>query len=81
MLLAEMKLPVFLPGNNRDWQQVDGVATIDSEGEIHVKLLKPENAQLLVEMGEEGILMQLSFDYRMDAATVEKINTQHQKKD
>lgn len=80
MDLAEIQLPVFLPGNNRNWDQIDGTARITSEGEVVVQL-KPEDAVRLVEMGERGILVQLAFDYRMPASLLERINTQHQKKD
>ncbi len=78
MDLATIQLPVFLPGNNRNWKQVDGVARITSEGEVVVKL-NPENAESLVEMAKRGILVQLAFDYKMPIENIELINTQYQK--
>lgn len=77
--LATLRLPVFLPGNNRDWQKVDGVATITDDGKI-VVTVEPHKAEMLVLMAKNDLLFQLSFDYRMDEATLEKINAKHQEK-
>lgn len=76
---STVQLPVFLPGNNRDWVMVDGVATITEEGEINVKLHDPEKAQQLVEMFKERILLQISFDYRMADEVLEKILSQNRR--
>ncbi len=76
MDLAEIQLPVFLPGNNRNWEKIDGKARITAEGEVVVKL-QLEDAARLVEMAKKGILVQLAFDYKMPAKTVELINTQY----
>lgn len=71
---AEMVLPVFLPGKDRDWVQVQGRATIDADGDVLVKLNDPKDADMLVEMAQERILLQVSFDYRQSDAVLERIH-------
>ncbi len=78
MHLALLKLPVFLPGNNRNWTQVDGVARITDRGVLTVELSE-ENAKRLVNLAEKGILLQVSFDYKMPVETIDKINAQNRK--
>lgn len=73
--LAELRLPVFLPGNNRDWQKIDGSARITDAGEIIVTISEESTAKL-VKMAENNILLQLSFDYRMDDEMLARINAQ-----
>lgn len=73
---VEMNLPVFLPGNNRDWSEVKAVARIDGSGEIHIRLMNPADGQRLVQMAADGILYQCSFDYRMPQEMLDKINNQ-----
>lgn len=68
-----IKLPAFLPGNNRNWDQVDGIATITEDGKINVRFQNPEDGKRLVEMARNNILFQISFDYRMPSKTIEKI--------
>ncbi len=80
MDLATLQLPVFLPGSNRNWEEVKGVARFTAEGEVVVKL-QPEDAGRLIAMARRGILVQLAFDYRVPAETLEVINTQYQKED
>lgn len=75
-----MELPVFLPGNNRDWTQVAGRAHITSDGLIVVHL-KPEDTERLIKLARDGILYQCAFDYRMTSETVDQMNTQYQKKE
>lgn len=71
--LAEIKLPVFLPNNNRNWDQVDGIATISEEGEVVIKL-KPEAAEQLLNLARNNILVQCSFDFRMTQEQIDEIN-------
>lgn len=71
-----MRLPVFLPGNNRNWDKFEGKAEINEEGEIKITL-KPEDAVRLVDLATRGVLFQCSFDYRMSAEMVEEINAHH----
>lgn len=73
--LAELRLPVFLPGSNRDWQKIDGSARITEDGKVIVTL--PEDAaDKLVKMAENNILLQVSFDYRMNDEMLAQINAQ-----
>lgn len=74
-----VELPVFLPGNNRDWTEVQGRAVISSKGEIIIKLVREEDTQRLIKQAQEGILWQLSLDYKMPVEMIKQINTQHQK--
>ena len=75
---AIQQIPVFLPGNNRNWTRVDGVMRIYPGGTMTVHLKDEEQARELARMAEEGILLQVSFDYRMAAQTIDKINTRYQ---
>jgi len=63
MAEASIMIPVFLPGNSRDWDEVAGVATINEEGDIVVKLQRPEHGMKLVEEQQAGRLICLAFDY------------------
>lgn len=57
-------IPVFLPGNQRNFDEIRGVAEIDpNDGEIKVKLQHKEHAERLVEMARKGQIISLSFDY------------------
>lgn len=76
---VKMELPVFLPGNHRDWTEFEGIATITEIGEIHIRLRDPEASKTLVEMAREGTLYQVSFDYRMSVETIDNINKRNQK--
>jgi hypothetical protein len=64
---AQMPLPVFLPGNNRDFQEIQGVAEINAEGQIVITLQHKDAGLALFKMKQEGILFACSFDY-MDPA-------------
>lgn len=61
----DIEIPVFLPGNNRDWTKVDGRARIIADGRILIAL-KPEDAVRLIEMARAGLLYQCAFDYRIN---------------
>lgn len=74
---AKFPLPVFLPGSNRSWDKVSGSATITADGEIHIKLDNQEDVDRLVEMAQERILLQLSFDYLMSDEVLERIINRH----
>lgn len=56
-------IPVFLPGNNRDWSEVAGVATISEDGEIVIKLHSKEAAQHLIKLSLDKVIYAVSFDY------------------
>lgn len=57
-------IPVFLPGTNRDWEQVAGIATITEEGEINIKLHSKQMALDLVERWtNEDKIVGCSFAY------------------
>lgn len=68
MAQVRMRIPVFLPGNSRDWTEINGVATINEEGDVHVQLQK-EHAMALAEMAKNGQIIALSFDYLEEKAT------------
>lgn len=69
-----MSLPVFLPGNNRDWREVPGRATITEDGEVNIRFSSPEDAKALARMAKNGILLQMVFDYRLQREIVVEIN-------
>jgi len=69
-------IPVFLPGNNRNWEKVDGVCEIDEGGKIIITL-KPEAAGRMIALALNDILLQCSFDYRMNQETLDKINERY----
>jgi hypothetical protein len=48
----DIEIPVFLPGNNRDWTKVDGRARIIADGRILIAL-KPEDAVRLNDSKEK----------------------------
>lgn len=75
-----MQLPVFLPGNNRNWDQIDGVLTITEDGTINIKLDESGTARL-VDAAKKDILIQCSFDYRMTTEQIEKLNRNYQTKE
>lgn len=80
--MAEIKaqLPVYLPGNDRDWTKVQGLATVTDEGEINIKLRDKNYAIDLANMFKKGILIQLAFDYQMNDAMIEHIQNRHKEK-
>ncbi len=69
-------LPVFLPGNNRNFETLQGRAGITHDGKIIVTLLKEEMADELVEMSKKNLLLQIAVDYRLPLDQLEKINNQ-----
>lgn len=69
-------LPVYMPGNNRNWEQVDAVLTIADDNSISLKLKNDDYAEELVEQARQNILWQVSFDYRMGVDEMDKINRQ-----
>ena len=68
------EIPVFMPGNNRDWREIRGMARITAEGDISVRLKDRKDALELIRMWDEGILWQLSFDYKMTPEQIEELN-------
>lgn len=74
---VETQIPVFLPGSNRDWTQVQGLAEISSEGIITIRMAKKEDAERLVDLAKEGILFQCAFDYRMKPEKLEEIQARY----
>lgn len=75
---VEMTLPVFLPGNNRNWEEVAGQASIEADGRILIALQKDEDAKELIEMAKIGALYQLSFDYKMTKEQLAEIDKMYQ---
>lgn len=73
-------LPVYLPGNNRDWNEVPGLATISDNGEINIKLADKRMALNLAKMFQQGTLLQLAFDYQMSPEVLKQINDKHKEK-
>lgn len=71
-----MSLPVFLPGNNRNWEEVQGRAIINNDGQIIVDIQNPDHAGELVEMAKKELLFQIAIDYRTPVDTQTKINNQ-----
>jgi len=63
---ARMNIPVFLPGNNRGFTEVRGVATITPDGRVEILLQNAEHAMGLAEMQKQGKIISLSFDYLND---------------
>ena len=57
------RIPVFLPGNHRDFTEINGVATISDKGEVHIQLHHPEHAMHLAQLFNEGCLISVAFDY------------------
>lgn len=72
--VAYQDLPVFMPGNNRNWHRVDAKLTVTEDGRIEMQLLRDELHEELLRQWREGILMQVSFDYRTPPDDLEKIN-------
>ena len=60
---VQMPLPVFLPGNNRDFKEIQGVAEINDEGQIIITLQHKEAGLALFQMKQEGLLFACAFDY------------------
>jgi len=77
-VVSYRELPVFMPGNNRNWEQVDGRLSVSQDGAIVLNLHKEELQEELLRQWRDNILWQVSFDYRMASSTMEKINTQYQ---
>ncbi len=75
---AIIDLPVHMPGNNRNWETVAGVAKVTADGSVRVTFSDPKSSDALVHMAEERILLQLSFDYRQSEDHLKKVNTQFQ---
>lgn len=63
MAEAKLGIPVFLPGNNRDWDEIAGVMTVSDTGRIELQLKTPEHGMKIVEMMNAGKLIAVSFDY------------------
>lgn len=66
MAEAHIAVPVFLPGNERNWEEVRGIASVNETGEIVVKLQNPKHAMKLAEDHRKGKLIAVSFDYLPD---------------
>lgn len=60
---GQMLLPVFLPGNNRDFKEIQGLADINAEGQIVITLQHKEAGLELLKMRADGILFACAFDY------------------
>lgn len=67
-------LPVFMPGNNRNWEQVDGRLTVFESGPAELSLRNPVHHEALIDQARRGILLQVSFDYRAPQDDMDKIN-------
>lgn len=61
--MTQTMIPVFLPGNQRDFTEIKGVATISETGEVSIILQRPEHAKGLADLAKEGRIIALSFDY------------------
>lgn len=68
-------LPVFLPGNSRDWNEVRGKATITDDGRVIVELLDKEDTKRLIATTMDGVLMAVSFDYKETPAGPTRFDT------
>lgn len=74
--IVSTPLPVFLPGNNRNWEQVDGHLVIYKNS---MRLRVSEGHQeALVDMAKNNVLLQVAFDYRLGLDEMRKINSQFQ---
>ena len=60
---VQMPIPVFLPGNDRNFNEIQGVAEINPEGQIIITLQHKEAGLELFKMKQEGILFACAFDY------------------
>lgn len=61
------QIPVFLPGNDRLYEEIAGVMTISEDGsDISVRLYSPQHALKLAEMIQNGQLLCLAFDYKKE---------------
>ena len=69
-------LPVFLPGNNRNFEEVQGRAGITHDGKIIVTLQEERMANELVEMAKQNFLFQIAIDYKMPVDEQKKLNNQ-----
>lgn len=69
-------LPVFLPGNNRNFEEAQGRAGITHDGKIIVTLQDPAMADELVDMAKQNFLFQIGIDYKMPVDEMKKINNQ-----
>lgn len=70
-------LPVFLPGNNRDWTKVDGVLNLTDDGEMAIRLRDNAHVGDLLAMAEANVLLQVSFDYRANDEALSRIHARH----
>lgn len=69
---AVIRLPVFLPGSNHDWEMADGIGTVTADGKIEINLRDRGAAIQMVEQAKDGIFMAISFavlDETEEAAT------------
>jgi hypothetical protein len=60
---GQLLLPVFLPGNNRDFKEIQGLADINDEGQIIITLQHKSAGLELLKMRNDGILFACAFDY------------------
>jgi hypothetical protein len=60
---GQMLLPVFLPGNDRGFKEIQGLADINDEGQIVITLQHKDAGLELLRMRSEGILFACAFDY------------------
>ena len=76
---AIMTVPAFVPGNNRNFERVDGKAVFLDNGDVHFKFFQPESSEAMVDMAKNNIPFQVAFDYRLPLADNEAINSQFKK--
>lgn len=61
---AVVHIPVFLPGDDRtDFKKIAGMATVYEDGEISIKLDRPEAAMDLYELLRQNLLVCCAFEY------------------
>jgi len=73
-------MPVYLPGQSRDWHRYSGIAKISKTGDIVIKLMDKRAAVGLIDMALEKNLLAVSFDYKLSEKQVEELNQRYTKK-
>lgn len=77
--MAEFPVPIpaFLPGMNRDWNEHQAVAYISDAGEIRIVLHDKSAGLALAKQALEGVLFQVSFDYKMPLEVIDQIRNRY----
>lgn len=62
--LADLRLPVYMPGDNHEHREVAGVATITAQGKMVIMFRDWNDGLRLVQDAERGILLSVHIDYK-----------------